>query len=224
MFTKYEPNDASRNVYKRLDVFPSFVPRTDEERVQNIKWVLDEYRETKMYIGEKIDGSSGTFYLKDGYFGVCSRNYQIDEVEGNKNWEIVHRYNIQEKLKELGKDIAIQGELLGRGIQSNKYKLQRPDFFVFQVFDIEKQRYYDYPDFIKFCHDLGLKSVPIIDDNFILDKTIEEIITMADGESKLYSTPREGLVFRPLTEMWHTKLGRVSFKSISNKFLLKHDQ
>ena len=71
---KYEPPvPACLNGIMKGD-FPSFIPKTDETRVQVLQTLLDEHEGKPCYVSEKLDGSSATYYIKYGVFGVCSRN------------------------------------------------------------------------------------------------------------------------------------------------------
>lgn len=204
--------------------FPYFIPKTDEERIQNLKWnshYYDAYKDNIFYITEKIDGQSSTFYIKDDIFGVCSRNFDLED-DDNNFWNIARKYDIEIKLRNLEKNIAIQGEIYGLKIQDNKYDLKEILLAVYNVYDIDNMKYYDYIDFKNIVGKLGLETVPIINDSFILKKDMREMILMADGNSVINkSIPREGLVIRPVKELWDTRDGRISFKCISNEFLLK---
>lgn len=199
-------------------VFPSFVPKTDEERIQNLTEELREWSKDlnmKWEITEKLDGSSMTVYHKDGKFGVCSRNWALKETEGNSLWKVARHYDLENILTKEG-NYAIQGELIGEGIQGNPYKIKGQDYYVYNIYDINEQRYlcpHERQDFVK-RH--NLKHVPILFDNSSLfEQTTETILGMAEGKSVLNNTTeREGIVFK------HN--GKVSFKAISNKFLLKY--
>ena len=59
--------------------------------------------------------------------------------------------------------------------------------------------------------------VPIVDSNFVLPDTVEELLTIATGASAVDGGMREGLVFRSYD-------GQRSFKAVSNEFLLKYHQ
>jgi len=93
--------------------FPSFIPKTDETRVQVLQKLLDKYKGEKCYITEKVDGSSGTFYINNGEFGVCSRNLELLEDSENSFWKVARLMDIENKLRSLNGNFAIQGELIG---------------------------------------------------------------------------------------------------------------
>lgn len=200
--------------------FPSFVPKTDQERIQNLTEEFKAWQATDMRweITEKLDGSSMTVYFKDGKFGVCSRNWALKETEGNSLWAQARRYNLEDVLTREG-NFAVQGELIGEGIQGNPYKIKGQDFYVYDVFDVNEQRYLSPAERIAFVERNGLKHVPVIVYSAEFYDTlgiqsVEHILKFAEAKSKLNEGfEREGLVFK------HN--GLVSFKAISNKFLLK---
>lgn len=214
--------------------FPSFIPKTDQERIQNLKKELTKYNEEsyRFEVTEKVDGSSCTVYrnsrlIEEGKdpIGVCSRNLDLKETEGNSFWSVARSAGVIEALESYGGNIAIQGELAGPGVQGNQYKLPKLMFFVFDIFDINTQRYYDAFERDAFCHIFKLTVAPVIDKNFmLLDATVESLLTMAEGESKLNAqygsgqSTREGLVFKCLSDP------SISFKAISNKWLLKYEE
>ena len=202
---------------------PSFVPKTDETRIQVAPDVLDRYKGMMFYMTEKVDGSSGSYYWNEGDFGVCSRKLDIKEDDKNSFWSIARKYDIKTKLEKYGRNIVIQGELLGPGVQKNKYKLKEHDLLVFNVYDIDKSQYVDFKELGKIVYDLGLYAVPYIG-LLKLDHSVEELVELAKGQSRLYETKREGVVFRPLQESRDDELGRLSFKVINPEFLLKHDE
>lgn len=194
--------------------FPGFLPKTDEERIQNMAEVLSNW-----YVTEKIDGTSTTYYKKNGEFGVCSRNLELKESTGTQ-WKIAKRYNLAEKLPD---NMAIQCELIGEGIQKNPLKQKGQDIYCFNVYNIKSGKYLDYIDFVAFCSSLGIKTVPILDTDFTLPKTVDELLKYSEGKSQLNTnSEREGVVIRPKIETQY-KGQRLSFKAISNSYLLKEE-
>lgn len=193
--------------------FPSFIRKTDQERVQNIRNVR-QYQDTLFEVTEKLEGSSMTVYFRDGEFGVCSRNVELKDDGANTFWQVAKQYDLENKLRSYGKNIAIQGELIGPSIQGNIYKLQAPDFRVFDVFDIDNQKYIPAYDRFDLCAGFGLKHAPLID-TIQGCNSIDDYLAFAEDKSVLNpNQEREGLVFKALD-------GGFSFKAISNKYLLK---
>jgi RNA ligase (TIGR02306 family) len=214
--------------------FPTFLPKTDETRVQLLQTVLDKHKGLKCFITEKIDGTSTTYYTKDGVFGVCGRNYEFQEDDTNAYCEMARKIGVKEKLLSLGKNIAIQGELFGDGLQGNPLKLQGKHIMFFNAFNIDKGEYYDFTDFVQIIEGLGLQTVPILTVNYELSNSIPEIVEMAKGNSVLNKDClREGIVIRPLLEkldlFMSTNGGfgasaRLSFKSINQEYLISNPE
>jgi RNA ligase (TIGR02306 family) len=204
--------------------FPEFLHKTDEERIQTCPQLLEKHQGKKFYVTEKVDGSSMTVYLNNGEFGVCSRNMDLKETEGNSYWKVARELKLEEKLKLLNRNICLQGELIGMGVQGNKYKLAGLEFRVFNVFDIDKQQHVGYNEFVRIVEQLGLKTVPLLNDSFVLPGTVDEMVEFSKGKSLLNKdTHREGIVLRPLVEEYEEDLrGRLSFKCINPDFLLKY--
>ena len=208
-----------------LGNFPSFIPKTDEERIQNINQeFLENMMLDKIYVTEKIDGTSITVYIKDTHVGVCGRNYEFKETTQNSYNYAVKNYKLREKLlafkAEEDRNIALQGELIGPGIQGNHYNLNDVRILWFSGYDIDKQKRMDFAEFQSILDRFKLTLVPIVGCTIHqTDKTNpSKWIEFADGKSKLDpSVIREGIVVRS------QKNPQLSFKAVSNKYLLKYD-
>ena len=193
--------------------FPSFIPKTDQERIQNLTEEFNTWTDLTWEVTEKLDGSSMTVYYKDGDFGVCSRNWNLAASEGNSMWQQARAYNLEQVLAQEG-NYAVQGEIIGEGIQGNPYRIRGQDFLVYDVFDINEQRYLTPVERRNFVERNKLRHVPILLDNLATPNSVEDILMSAEDRSQLNKdTEREGLVFK--------SDGKISFKAISNKFLLK---
>lgn len=212
--------------------YPSYIVKTDEIRLQNMPWVLESCKDVPMIVTEKLDGTSSTFGLqrikKNKFdFAVCSRNIRQTTPEKicyyadmpNVYWEMAVKYDIENVLKDIQRKynadtVVIQGETIGEGIQKNKYNIKGHDLYVFNLI-INGQRI----DSVKardILKEYGMKFVPILENDYILLDNVDDMIKYADGKSEIYDTLREGVVIRNYDR-------NVSFKCISNKFLLKHN-
>ncbi len=214
---KYEPPIPAELAGKVKGLFPSFLRKTDEERVQNLKTEYEEWKNSDktFYVTEKLDGSSATFYIKDDVFGVCSRNLELLETEGNTFWKVARKLDLEAKMRNFGGDFSLQGELIGEGIQGNPYKIAGHSVRFFNVFDVEDGEYLSLHQFKFITEKLGLETVPILDESFKLPDTIDELLAYAENKSVLNPNfDREGVVIRSTDRT-------VSYKVISNKFLLK---
>ncbi len=206
-----------------------FIHKTDEERVENMPWVLKD--KSPLVMTEKLDGTSCTYILeKKGNkyeFYVCSRNVrQKDENQTcyhdhNIYWDLAFKYNIEENLKKYLKEenlnyICIQGEGVG-SVQGNPLKLKEDDLYLFNFVRSDIGRV-DSRVGKEMVEGWGMKWVPILNTNFILPDTLEEFKAMATAKSVVNPTVmREGIVLR------NSKTD-LSFKNVSNEYLLKHNQ
>jgi len=200
---KYEPPIPAELSGKVKGGFPSFLHKTDEERVQNLVKEYGEYKLTSVH----------QFYMNKGEFGVCSRNLELLETEGNTFWKVARELDLETKLKDKG-NICLQGELIGEGIQGNPYKIKGQAVHFFNAFDIDKQARLGINEFLVLLDDMELSSVPILDVAMLLPETVTGMLELAEGKSRLNNNAeREGVVVRSLDNT-------ISFKAISNKFLL----
>ena len=201
-------------------LFPSFIPKTAQERIQNLSKDFQKWKEegTIWEVTEKLDGSSMTVFYKDGEVGVCSRNLELKEDENNTFWKSAKSSGAYPVLKNKGLNIALQGELVGPGIQGNKYGLRDHVYFIYDIFDIDKQEYFLPEERQKFVKDTFLNHVPVLDSALLLKgESIEDVLKSAEAKSIVGAFPeREGLVFKSMTN-------QNSFKAISNKWLCKFE-
>jgi len=216
---KWEPEIPAQLAGLARGSFPSIIPRTDQERIQNLKQeTRDRFESATMYeITEKIEGSSATFFLdSDGDFQVCSRNLSLKNTEGNSFWRVAIKFDIEAKMKQYNlQGLAIQGEIIGPGIQGNIYKLNDVDFYVFDVYDTKAGCYLTPETRRDLIFNIGLKNAPIIYKAPLPSPNIESLLPMADGESEINpKTLREGIVLKSMSGTSH------SFKIVSNLYLL----
>lgn len=217
---KYEPPIPAELAGTVIGNVPSQIQKTDEERIQNLTSEYENYKKFKFFASEKADGTSATYFLNDGVFGVCGRNWQYAYDPNNTFWKIAQKNNLEEKLRMLGRNLAIQGEVVGEGVQSNKYKLIGQRLLVFNIFDIDSHNYLSKEEMLEICNNFRLETVPTIFTEFTLPETIEELLEIANGRSMLFpGTIREGLVWVSINSP-----RRISFKTISNQFLLKYEE
>ena len=209
--------------------WPAWVKKTDEERVQNMPWILQN--KEPWIATEKIDGTSTTFTMKRGKFGkfdfyVCSRNVVFDKpdktcfYDSNVYLEMAEKYDIENALKDILKSnpklewVTIQGETYGPGIQKRDYSATEHKFAAFNFITSTEGRWnsLEAKELLAFY---DIPWVPIIDKEFILPDTVEELLDIATDMSVIDGGMREGLVFRSLD-------GAQSFKAVSNEFLMKY--
>lgn len=219
---KWEP-PAEFRAANAKGSFPHFIPKTDQPRIQNLskeltKWIAEGH---KWHVTEKVDGSSMTVFYKDGEVAVCSRNLELKDDGTSTFWETAKAEGLVEKLIALGRNIALQGELIGGNIQGNTYKVDKFQFHLYDIFDIDNQEYI-LPQFVEsISTEMDIRHVPEVHGYFNMgekNSDMETLLTFAEDKSAIGVKPeREGLVFKSLTEPG------TSFKVISNKWLLKNE-
>jgi RNA ligase (TIGR02306 family) len=199
--------------------FPTAIPKTDQERCQNlVKEIKGAHAGSLLFeLTEKLEGSSMTCYLINGEFGVCSRNLDLKKDEINSYWSTAITYDIEAKMRAAfdGDDVAIQGELVGPGIQGNIYGLTKPSFYLFDIYNVTKGRYLSPIERIKLTDHMGIPHVPILAiDKDLGTGEVSYILELAEGKTTFNpKAEREGVVFKEMN-------GGMTFKAISNKYLL----
>lgn len=250
--------------------FPSFLKKTDQERVQNYIFELPKHLAEDFEVTVKLDGSSMTVFhvgknsphfgyawedietrmlRNKSWFGkmwyklkkwlkiepvphfvdgVCSRNLQLDTGGNNHFSEYVRKHFLLEKLAEFDENIALQGELIAPSIQENYEQVKDFEFYVFDIFNIDKQEYVLPPMRRAYLNALGIQGVPVLfeekslTDFFVFTPegeqdqraTVEKILDFAEGPGMNKGVKREGVVFKSNKQDF-------SFKAISNSYLLK---
>lgn len=209
--------------------FPSFIPKTDQERIQNLSKHIDSYIGEAFEVTEKLHGSSMTVYLwpddEGKYeFNVCSRNVNLKPSDTNTFWKTASDLKLQEVLHSLlthtGKLYALQGELIGEGINGNIYNIKGHSFKLFDIYDISSGCYLNPSDRKHLWMIYGPMDshVPILENCLIFDHTIKDLLEGVEHKSTLCEKAwAEGWVFK-------NKSKDLSFKVISNKFLMKYDE
>ncbi len=165
---------------------------------------------TKFVYNGKPYTSTSKVMIKDGKIGVNV------EVEGNTLWNLAREYDLEAKIIEHAlQDFAIQGEVIGEGIQGNHYGIKGQDFYVFTVYDVRHGCYVQPKLRKNICELLGLKHVPVIDENCHLNGlTIDQVLKQSDGQSQINpKVLREGIVYKRID-------GQEHWKAVSNQYLL----
>jgi len=224
--TKWEPIIDVVSNPNAKGSFPSFIPKTDEVRIQTIPTFLQRWKDEPFYVTEKVDGTSLTFYKYQGVFGVCSRNQELVCNEDSFQWKMAWKYHLEDRLLE---GLALQGECIGPKIGGNKYKLTDYQMHFFSLYDIPNHRYLSLDAMKSICNQLELPMVPIINDQYYLDQTVDEILEYAHGFSVVnsnISVLREGIVVRAIDGTLTDSAcdGRLSFKAVDPQFLLKNKE
>ena len=212
--------------------WPSHIAsKTDVERIQNMIYILNDKQ--PFVATEKVDGSSCSVMAERDRFGrikkyVCSRNVVFDDPKAecyydtNIYFEAYEKYNLGDKIEQMLKDLnlpnlAIQMEVYGDGVQKRNYSLKDGErkIAVFHILSDNVKMPMD--KVVELCEEYDLPHVPILNDNYILPDTIEELQAYVEGEtSKIDGLEKEGIVF------YDKATGTQYFKFVSPNFLMKY--
>lgn len=229
---KYEVSneEAARLSGQAKGNFPSFIPKTSAERIQNMGYKVfsDALIKEEYEVTVKIDGSSFTVYYRDGEVGCCSRNLDLKlDDKGSAFVQMFDNLGMGEALLGLGKNVAFQGELFGEGIQGNNEKIIGNIYAVFNVWLIDEGRYalseerYElFRQLRKLCKNASdLVHVSVLNEAVSLGdlglEDVADILKFAEGPSWNTKVKREGLVFKSIKDP------SFSFKAISEAWLAK---
>lgn len=238
LFKKYK-YFATRRIKKLLRIsldnskskFPSYVPKTDETRVQTMHRGLDMHQGKVAYITEKLEGSSTTYIIlrsKGNFFKrlfvkqpmkfiVCARNTTVKN-QIDARWILAKKYKLESKMAVSKVNYAIQGELIGPKVQGNIYELPDKDFRMYLAYNIDEKRYLTFNELTDLSIELGIPMVPVLETGHIVHTDIKAYVAMAQGNSVLNpKTKREGIVIRLENENF-------SFKSINPEYLLEQKE
>ena len=195
--------------------FPSFIPKTDQERAQNcLRKLAESHGDHTFEATLKLDGSSCTIYAKDGFLGVCSRNLDLDMTqEGNAFVEMAKK--VGDRVLSAGRNLAFQGELMGPGIQGNREGFTEHRWFVFDVWDIDAQCYLAPGERLALVAALGLDHVPVLDTGIqAAALPLDALLALSDSARSIGHEIAEGIVYKSHLDP------SVSFKVIANRFLM----
>lgn len=213
--------------------FPFNQLSSDEERIENLNEVYSNLRQYKYVVSEKLEGSSGTYFLSSNEFGVCSRSLNLKETENNTFWKVARKLQIEEKMRSYGElhgivNFNIQGEVVGEGIQSNIYKLKGQTVRLYAAFNIDTQTYFEYENFLEMIKEMGLETCPIVFNDFELPENPDKLFEMVDEFKTIFGNVvgkilAEGWVFvaknvRPYETITRSNFGRLSFKVKSRAY------
>ncbi len=222
---KYEKQLSPNLAGVAKGAFPSWIPKTDEPNLRSFPAALADFAGRECVITLKVDGTSGTYYLRDGEFGACSRNLDLVEDATSMFWRVARDYRLKEILATLGGDFALQGEVHGEGVQGNHLGVKGVVFAAFNLFDITKHTYASHRELETLCKASGLPMVrEIWRGKFQF--TLAELVSLASAQDYASGKPAEGIVIRPLDEARSIFLesGRLSGKIISERYALKYGE
>jgi RNA ligase (TIGR02306 family) len=190
----FEKQVPSRILGQHKALFPDFLIKTDEDNLRNYPKALNEIANHEIYISQKLDGCSATYYVKNGNFGVCSRSVELRPDE-TPFWAIVKKHDLAYKMQSVGIDFAIQGELYGPNIQNNPTGTKQISFSAFNLYLINEKTYSSLDELYKMCEQLEIPVVKVIYRG-IMNHTLSDFIGIANSQYYDLDKLCEGIVVR----------------------------
>lgn len=225
---KWEVEERATTGGTVIGNLPRDIPHTDETRVQANPELIQAFAEIGYYISTKMDGSSHSIGLDEDGFHVTGHNYEYKDDGTSSFYNFVKERGYREKLEAFAKreeltTFTVQGELCAPGIQQNRLKLTKPEWYVFTVRENGKR--VGLYRMLSICEELGFAHVPIEEIDVNLPEkypTVEALLARADGEYP-NGGKKEGIVIRPVEPIFNESISAaLSMKVVNNKYLLKN--
>ncbi len=226
---KWEIEERATTGGTVIGTLPYDIPHTDETRVQENPDLITEFAGLEYYISTKMDGSSHSIGIDENGFHVTGHNYEYKDDGTSSFYNLVKERDYQHKMEVFAAEnglttLTIQGELCAPGIQKNRLRLQKPEWYVFTIRENGKR--IGLNRMLSICDALGMQHVPIEEVGTDLPSkypTVDALLERSDGEYP-NGGKKEGIVIRP-TEPIYSKLisAILSMKVVSNKYLLKNE-
>lgn len=226
---KWEIEERATTGGTVIGTLPYDIPHTDETRVQEEPELIQAFTGLEYYISTKMDGSSHSIGIDENGFHVTGHNYEYKDDGSSSFYKLVKAREYQTKMedymKALGmKTLTIQGELCAPGIQQNRLRLTKPEWYVFTIRENGKR--VGLKRMLQVCEALDITPVPIEEVGTDLPSkypTVEALLSRADGEYP-NGGKKEGIVIRPTEPVFCPLISAsLSMKVVSNKYLLKND-
>ncbi|MBR1824775.1 MAG: 2'-5' RNA ligase [Ruminococcus sp.] len=226
---KWEIEERATSGGTVIGNLPRSIPHTDETRVQADPEIIKEFAGLRYYISTKMDGSSHSLSIDEDGFHVTGHNYEYKDDGNSDFYNLVNARGYRARLeafkaKEGLDSLTVQGEFCAPGIQQNRLKLKKPEWYVFTIMENGKRVGLD--RMLEICKELEFTTVPIEEvDNDLTAKypTVEALLERAEGNYP-NGGRKEGIVIRPTEPIFSANIGaELSMKVVSNKYLLKNE-
>ena len=226
---KWEVEERATSGGTVIGDLPRSIPHTDETRVQAAPELIKEIAGLQYYISTKMDGSSHSVSIDENGIHVTGHNYEYKDDGSSDFYKLVNERGYADKIKAFAekeglKEFTVQGEFCAPGIQQNRLKLKRPEWYVFTI--MENGRRVGLDRMLAICKELEFTAVPIEEVDTDLPAkypTVEALLVRADGNYP-NGGKKEGIVIRPTEPVYSSSIGaELSMKVVSNKYLLKND-
>ena len=227
---KWEIEERATTGGTVIGTLPRDIPHTDETRVQENPELIQAFAGLEYYISTKMDGSSHSIGIDEDGFHVTGHNYEYKDDGSSSFYNLVKERRYQERLEAFAAEnnlttLTIQGELCAPGIQQNRLKLIRPEWYVFTIRENGKR--VGLGRMLEVCKALQLTTVPIEEVDIDLPSkypTVEALLERADGNYP-NGGKKEGVVIRPTEPVFCPLISAsLSMKVVSNKYLLKNEE
>ena len=219
-FSTYDTSDPDKTKVP----FPQMIPKTDEDRVQNVVAQLIKLMGLLIVITQKFDGTSTTFAFIGSVFMICGRNFWLlkETISSKHYYEIAQRYDLEEKMKKMCRNLAIQGEIIGPKINGNRHKVTENEFYVFNIYDVDAQQYLTWDEIKAIANELRLKTVTCVYQGPMKEEWLDSknLLQLADEQTYSKGVVAEGIVLKTDSRTYPS---RFSCKAISNKYIIKYD-
>ena len=251
---KWEVEERATSGGTVIGDLPRSIPHTDETRVQAAPELIKEFAGLQYYISTKMDGSSHSISIDENGIHVTGHNYEYKDDGSSDFYKLVNERGYADKIKAFAekeglKEFTVQGEFCAPGIQQNRLKLKRPEWYVFTIMEngrpgiqqnrlklkrpewyvftiMENGRRVGLDRMLAICKELEFTAVPIEEVDTDLPAkypTVEALLVRADGNYP-NGGKKEGIVIRPTEPLYSSSIGaELSMKVVSNKYLLKND-
>jgi len=227
---KWEIEERATTGGNVIGTLPRDIPHTDETRVQENPELIQAFAGLEYYISTKMDGSSHSIGIDEDGFHVTGHNYEYKNDGSSSFYNLVNERGYREKMesfvaKENLITLTIQGELCAPGIQKNRLRLIKPEWYVFTIRENGKR--VGLNRMLDICDALGMVHVPIEEVDKDLPShypTVEALLERADGDYP-NGGKKEGIVIRPTEPVFCPLISAsLSMKVVSNKYLLKNEE
>lgn len=226
---KWEIEETATSGGTVIGTLPDAVPKTDEVRVQAEPDLINDFAGLEYYITTKMDGSSHSICMDKNGFRITGHTFEYRNDDSCGFNKVITRDNIEENVRKYYEDnnlnsLVIQGELCAPGIQKNRLKLTRPEWYVFTI-KVNGKRI-GLREMQKICDETKLTMVPLEEVGTDLPSvypTVESLLERANGEYP-NGGKKEGIVIRPTEPVYSLRISApLSMKIVSNKYLLKNE-
>lgn len=227
---KWEVEERATTGGTVVGTLPYDTPHTDETRIQAQPDLLDAFRGLPYYISTKMDGSSHSISIDENGLHVTGHNYEYKDDGKSDFYRLVNERRYREIMDDFVsrngiRTLTIQGEFCAPGIQNNRLRLKKPEWYVFTI--REDGERVGLNRMQEVCSVLGLTTVPIEEIGEDLPAkygTVDALLERADGNYP-NGGKKEGIVIRTVEPVYNETIGGpLSIKVVSNKYLLKNEE